>query len=112
MSQELTWDTLVKRLDWYEKELPSLRQQVRILEDIRNQNNHESFHRDAYVEQLHQWLKSDAVYYLLRRADLHPEIITGDRESFRGLFEVVSQLRAADEADLQNREDNFNSLLP
>lgn len=98
MSQELTWDSLSQKLKFYEDEIKGLR--------------YEQFHRDAYVGELHNWIKSDSVYTLLRYGSKSTTTIDGMDDLYQDLLHLSEQLRAADQADINNRNDAFDQQLP
>lgn len=98
MSQELTWDSLSQKLKFYEDEIKSLR--------------YEQFHLDAYVGELHNWIKSDSVYTLLRYGSKSTTIIDGMDDLYQDLLHLSEQLRALDQADINNRNDAFDQQLP
>lgn len=101
MSQELTWDALVNKLQSYEEELKSLR--------------YDKFHSDAYIGQLHDWIKSDSVYILLRYGSKSPSssgVDDCEDDHYSDLYNLSTQLRAADRSDTANRNDAFQQQLP
>lgn len=101
MSQELTWDSLVAKLQAYEDELKSLR--------------YNAFHNDAYVGELHNWIKSDSVYTLLRYGTKSPSSSGVDDcqdDHYSDLYNLSVSLRAADKEENELRRDAFEQNLP
>jgi hypothetical protein len=70
------------------------------------------FHTDAYVETLHNYIVSDSVYTLLRYGSKSSTIVDGMDDHYVDLLNISEQLRAADAADVQNRNDAFDQQLP
>lgn len=88
---------------------------VEALKDQLDGNTHELFHQSAYVEQLHQWIKSDSVYTLLRYGSKSPSSSGVDDcqdDHYSDLYNLSTQLREADRADTENRNENFLQQLP
>jgi hypothetical protein len=97
---------------YYEKDVSSLRQRLEFLQDELNALRDKDFHQDAYVGTLHNWIKSDSVWTLLRYGVKACSIVGGDDDYYQDMFNLSEQLRAADKADIQNRNDAFDQQLP
>jgi hypothetical protein len=73
---------------------------------------HELFHANAYIGELHSWIKSDSVYTLLRYGAKSPTIVDGMDDHYTDLYNLSEQLRFADHQENENRKDAFDQRLP
>lgn len=105
-----------KRLDQamgkLRQENASLKSRIEILQDSVNANTHESFHRDAYIETLHNWIKSDSVWTLLRHGVKTCSIVGGHDDHYVDMFNLSEELRESERHEIQNAQDDFEQKQP
>jgi hypothetical protein len=97
---------------YYESDVSSLLQRLEFLQDELNAMRDKDFHLDAYVGELHNWIRSDSVYTLLRYGSKSPTIVDGMDDHYTDLYNLSEQLRFADHQENENRKDAFDQRLP
>lgn len=93
----------------------SLKSRIEILQDSVNASTHESFHSDAYIETLHNWIKSDSVYALLRYGTKNPSHSGVDDcqdDFFSDMYNLSVDLRKKEREEIQNAQDDFEQKQP
>jgi len=108
-----------KRLDQalnkLRSENESLKSRLEILQDSVNANTHESFHQDAYIETLHNWIKSDSIYALLRHGIKSPTNagVDGSQDDFYAdMYDLSVDLREKERQEIENAQDDFEQRQP
>lgn len=100
-----------KRLDQalgkLRSENASLKSRLEILQDSVNSNTHESFHRDAYIDTLHDWIKSDSVYTLLRYGSKSTTIIDGLGDHYIDMLNLSEELKRKEHEENELRKEDF-----
>src|SRR5688500_7523197 len=99
-------------LMFYESDVSSLRQRLEFLQDELNALRDKDFHRDAYICELHNWIKSDSVYTLLRYGVKSATIIDGMDDHYVDLYNLSEGLRKSDHEENEIRKDAFDQQLP
>jgi hypothetical protein len=85
------------------------------LEDEVKSLRHEMFHADAYMGELHNWIKSDSVYTLLRYGSKSPSssgVDDCEDDCYQDLYNLSVSLRKADREENEARKDSFDQQLP
>lgn len=102
-------------LMFYENDVSTLRQRLEFLQGELNALRDKDFHQDAYVGELHNWIKSDSVYTLLRYGIKSPSsscVDDCDDDHYQDLYNLSTSLRKADKEENEARKDNFDAQLP
>lgn len=73
---------------------------------------HELFHADAHIQQLHSWIKSDSVLKAFHYMDKNQHHFGLTDFGYIHLYLLCLELRKADKADIENRNDAFDQQLP
>lgn len=74
--------------------------------------NHELFHADAHIQQLHDWIKSDSVLKALQYMDKNQHHFALTDVEYMHLYLLCLELRKADKEYNESRKDAFDQQLP